>query len=68
MSAYDNDPRPDRRPDGTVHVSDPQVDVDVVVEEIDDGVWAAFDRTGSEAGAPYGDFDTVINALIGDPR
>ncbi len=67
MSVYDNDPRLRRLPDGSVRVSDPQVDVDVVVEELDDDVFAAFETNGSAADAPYGGFDTVVHALIGDP-
>ncbi len=68
MSVYANDPRLRRLPDGSVLVSDPHVDVEAVVEEIDDDVWAAFNTSGGAADAPYGGFDTVVNALIGDPR
>lgn len=76
MSAYDHDKRVRPFHHGWWLVDNPHWDI--VVVEGDDGLWSAFvvepgvhgvgHRLGQQAAVDRGDFDTVVHALIGDPR
>lgn len=66
MGAYDNDPRVFRLPDGTFAVADhPNEDILVFPQG---NLWSACTNSGRLVVDQPADFDTVVHALIGDPR